>query len=147
MRVSLASLILAYGTRLCILRVVAIADGSSLYLTKLNTYMRRVDLLTSLVAPLVVSLLTTLLSYPSASLAHLVIACLTLGFEFLWISVVWNSFKELGMQEERRWSTRSTSPTSRSYANRSFIRRFKDGLLQQIQDIREFIQLPVFLSE
>lgn len=47
--------------------VTVIADGSSAHLTTINTYMRRIDLLCKLLAPLFVSLLTTAASYTFAA--------------------------------------------------------------------------------
>lgn len=47
--------------------ITVIADGSSAHLTTINTYMRRIDLLCKLLAPLFVSLLTSVASYPFAA--------------------------------------------------------------------------------
>jgi len=113
--------------------------------------MRRVDLLTALVAPLVVSLLTTLLSYPTAALLHLSLALITFIFEFMWISVVWKSFEQLAVHEERTSSNQRNASgmmhgTDPTISQPGWATRLKNGLLQQTNDMREFVRLPVFLS-
>jgi solute carrier family 40 (iron-regulated transporter), member 1 len=63
--------------------VTVIADGNSDHLTRLNTYLRRIDLLSKLVAPLFVSLLTTVVSYPFAIAFLLGFGIVSMVFEFL----------------------------------------------------------------
>ena len=63
--------------------VTVIADGSSHHLTRLNTYVRRIDLLSKLLAPLSVSLLTTVTSYPLSITILLGTAIFSMIFEFL----------------------------------------------------------------
>lgn len=60
-----------------------IAEGSSENLTKLNTYLRRIDLLSKLFAPLFVSLLTTVASYPFSVAFLLGFGVASMTFEFL----------------------------------------------------------------
>jgi hypothetical protein len=63
--------------------VTVIADGNSHHLTRLNTYIRRIDLLSKLLAPLFVSLLTTVTSYPLSITILLGVVILSMVFEFL----------------------------------------------------------------
>lgn len=69
-------------------------------LTRLNTYMRRIDLLCKLLAPLFVSLLTTTVSYPFAVAFGMGFAAATLAFELVWVQVVYNRFPVLARQDQ-----------------------------------------------
>lgn len=64
-------------------------------LTKLNTYIRRIDLLSKLLAPLFVSLLTTAASYTFSVAFVMGFAALTLLFELWWIQIVFKQFPSL----------------------------------------------------
>jgi iron-regulated transporter 1 len=66
--------------------VTVIAEGNSDHLTRLNTYIRRIDLLSKLLAPLFVSLLTTVSSYPLSVAVLLGFGMLGLIFEFICLS-------------------------------------------------------------
>ena len=66
-------------------------------LTRLNTYMRRIDLLCKLLAPLFVSLLTTTASYIFAVAFQMGLAAATLLFELFWIQVVFKYFPVLSV--------------------------------------------------
>lgn len=59
-----------------------IAQGSSPRLTRLNTYLRRIDLLAKLLAPLYVSLLTTAASFVFSAAFLLGFALVSMVFEF-----------------------------------------------------------------
>lgn len=63
--------------------VTTIAKGDGATLTRLNTYLRRVDLLSKLLAPLFVSLLTTAASYTFACAFLLGFAAGSMVFEFI----------------------------------------------------------------
>jgi solute carrier family 40 (iron-regulated transporter), member 1 len=63
--------------------VTIIADGDSEKLTRLNTYLRRIDLLSKLVAPLFVSLLTTVASYSFSAAFLLGFGIISMVFEFI----------------------------------------------------------------
>jgi iron-regulated transporter 1 len=127
-------------------RVVTISQGSHSVLTKLNTYLRRVDLLCKLLAPLFVSLLTTTISYPGAVAFYLGLAAVTLGLEQVLIRIIWNHFGILATEEKERFERKKQEETSVEDQPRRFV-RIKDGLQQQGKDVKEFVTLPVFLSK
>lgn len=80
--------------------VTSIAKGSSKRLTRLNAIMRRIDLLSKLVAPLFVSLLTTTLGYPLSCVVLLCISAFTTVFELSFIGIVFRRFTILGEEEQ-----------------------------------------------
>ncbi|GAA6020003.1 hypothetical protein JCM8202_004950 [Rhodotorula sphaerocarpa] len=77
--------------------VTTIAKGDGATLTRLNTYLRRVDLLSKLVAPLFVSLLTTAASYTFACAFLLGFAAGSMVFEFIWIDIVYRRLPVLAL--------------------------------------------------
>ncbi|KAH8924579.1 hypothetical protein BT69DRAFT_1280461 [Atractiella rhizophila] len=72
-----------------------IAGENSDALTKINTVLRRIDLISKLVAPLFVSLLTSTTGYRNAAIGLLAFQTGTLMTEFFWISVVYTKFPSL----------------------------------------------------
>ncbi|PPQ70664.1 hypothetical protein CVT24_000672 [Panaeolus cyanescens] len=75
--------------------VTTIAGTSDKVLTRLNLWIRRIDLGCKLVSPLFVGLLTSTIGN---SKTVIVLAAIAVGgflFEFLWTNVVWRSFEEL----------------------------------------------------
>ncbi|GAA6008465.1 hypothetical protein JCM10207_007121 [Rhodosporidiobolus poonsookiae] len=80
--------------------VTAIAKGDGAILTQLNTYLRRIDLLSKLLAPLFVSLLTTAASYTFAAAFLLGFAGASMVFEFIWIDIVYRRFPMLHPDRE-----------------------------------------------
>lgn len=115
-------------------------------LTTLNAYMRRIDLLTKLLAPLFTSLLTTAASYTFATSFLMAFAGATLVFEIFWIQVVYNSFPML--RESDRGNSEAISeveaedtaagPTKRQSAISKAFSAFRDW--------QEFSKMPVFAS-
>ncbi|KPV76171.1 uncharacterized protein RHOBADRAFT_34793 [Rhodotorula graminis WP1] len=75
--------------------VTCIAQGDGAKLTQLNTYLRRIDLLSKLLAPLFVSLLTTAASYTFAAAFLLGLAVGATIFEWTWINIVYRRFPML----------------------------------------------------
>ncbi|GAA5945807.1 hypothetical protein JCM10213_002736 [Rhodosporidiobolus nylandii] len=75
--------------------VTAIAKGDGAVLTRLNTHLRRIDLLSKLLAPLFVSLLTTAATYMFAAGFLLAFAAVTAVFEFFWINLVYRRIPAL----------------------------------------------------
>ncbi|PVG00035.1 hypothetical protein CPB86DRAFT_730384 [Serendipita vermifera] len=125
--------------------VVTISQGSHALLTKLNTYLRRVDLLCKLLAPLFVSLLTTTISYSGAVAFYLALAAVTLAAEQILVKVIWNHFGILAIEEKERHEKKKQQEVSSRDQQKRFM-GFKEGLHQQGKDVKEFITLPVFLS-
>lgn len=110
----------------------------------MNTYLRRVDLLCKLLAPLFVSLLTSTISYPVSVMIFLGIAIVTLVFELVWINVVWRRFHILSVEESRRPDVVQSSRDNGEL--RSPIRKFQRVIQQQVENFKELAGLPVFLS-
>jgi iron-regulated transporter 1 len=144
--------------------VLCIADGSDARLTKLNVWMRRTDLLCKLLAPLFVSLLTSVRSYLFAAAFLLGMSCFTSVLEFfcnlslprvtflfafaitltftlsLGIQVVYRAFPVLHVDEELK----SQQPAQPRQGPRRI--NLKKALHSSLADWREFLRLPVFLS-
>ncbi|CAO1622252.1 unnamed protein product [Parajaminaea phylloscopi] len=104
--------------------VTQIARGEERRLLRLNTILRRIDLLSKLLAPLFVSLLTSTLGNRLSSVVLVSVNCLSLVFEWVWINVVYSRFTELHPTAEAV----STRPQARfrddfvraTYSGRSF---------------------------
>ncbi|GAA5840724.1 hypothetical protein JCM5353_005745 [Sporobolomyces roseus] len=135
--------------------VTCIAQGDGAVLTKLNTYLRRIDLLSKLVAPLFVSLLTTAVSYTFAAAFLLGFAIVSLCFEFIWIEIVYRRLPILAdsprskPQSQADQAPTHSSPTSpRSFLSRInlFIERLKLRIVSEAKDWVIFIRAPVFFS-
>ncbi|CEQ41462.1 SPOSA6832_03178, partial [Sporobolomyces salmonicolor] len=129
--------------------VTTIAAGDGATLTKLNTYLRRIDLLSKLVAPLFVSLLTTAVSYVFAAAFLLGFALVSLCFEFIWIEIVYRRLPILVTADKG-----STRPPLPEHETRPSLRSRLIGLGQQLrrrivaegQDWVTFVKAPVFFS-
>ncbi|KZT10586.1 uncharacterized protein LAESUDRAFT_720920 [Laetiporus sulphureus 93-53] len=131
--------------------VTIIADGSSVHLTTINTYMRRIDLLCKLLAPLFVSLLTTTASYRFAASFLCGVEAVCMVFELLWIAVVYRRFPALSAAQAAKDAARSESPQRQQSAPNvsalhSFARRIRSYVLSGLSDWKEFVQHPIFLS-
>ncbi|KAI0334124.1 hypothetical protein GY45DRAFT_1270953 [Cubamyces sp. BRFM 1775] len=133
--------------------VTSIAAGSSAHLTTLNTYMRRIDLLCKLLAPLFVSLLTTAASYRFAAifLCGVEVACML--FELLWIEISYRRFPALREAQAAKEATRRVhardEQSSDSRASPLHVlawNRVMERLKSVLLDWREFAQYPIFLS-
>ncbi|KAG8996906.1 hypothetical protein FRB94_011006 [Tulasnella sp. JGI-2019a] len=135
--------------------VICIAEGHDGRLTTLNTILRRIDLVSKLLAPLFVSLWTTTVSYPF-SIAFLgVFGLLSMILELLWINIVYHRLPALARaqaekDEQQRIARVVAAPTEVSrqeslmrsrltQATRSFMRN-------QASDWREFTISSVFPS-
>ena len=153
---------------------VTMCQGDGASLTQLNTYvqlprsalfaelnsarrsyLRRVDLLTALLTPLFVSMLTTAVSYPFAVAFLLGFSLLTMALEVFWIQVVYRRIPVLASEEVSRTSTRREDREQHklAHAGMSMITRFAHhagaigpNLRSQAQDWAEFVRSPVFPS-
>ena len=125
--------------------VTTISDGSDVRLTRLNLWMRRIDLGCKLVAPLFVGLLTT----TGNALAVVVIGCIAiggLGFELLWINIVWKRFPILATSRQHG---QGQEPVERavppSTSKLSFhLKLLKNWITILYHDWTMFIHSPVF---
>ena len=124
-------------------------------LTRLNTYMRRIDLLCKLLAPLFVSLLSTAASYTFAVAFQMGFAAITLLFELWWIRVVFNHFPILAVHSNATSETLEIAASERpdgmspagiqdTASNKPT--KPRDRLLTIIADWKEFSCMPVFAS-
>ncbi|KAG8883840.1 hypothetical protein FRB98_002779 [Tulasnella sp. 332] len=135
-----------------------IAEGHDGRLTRLNTILRRIDLVSKLLAPLFVSLLTTTTSYPFSVAFLGGFGLVSMILEILWTATVYNRLSALARDQAQKderhrlhISVASSTETSRpehslrarmkraSQAIRSFMRT-------QASDWREFTISPVFPS-
>ncbi|KAJ7217326.1 Ferroporti-1 [Mycena pura] len=128
-----------------------ISEGSSSTLAKVNKYLRQINLLCKLLAPLFVSFLTVTFDSkdgtPSVSIAVLAsISALSMAFEMYWIQIVYSRFPVLAAEQlrtsERRASQQLPPPAAEPSSSLS-------GLLKRalnLKDWQEFVRLPVFLS-
>lgn len=116
--------------------MTTIADGDSDLLTRLNTSIRRIDLLSKLCAPLVVSLFTTVVGYPTATGILLAISLATAVTEYAWIGVVYSRFPTLHHQ----------LPTATAECEQAHRETWTQWLNRERDDWTEFARLPVFGS-
>ncbi|KDR76972.1 hypothetical protein GALMADRAFT_66616, partial [Galerina marginata CBS 339.88] len=124
--------------------VTTISEGSDARLTRLNLWMRRIDLGCKLVSPLFAGLLTSTVGNVPALIVVGCIALGGLGFELLWINVVWKRFPILATSRQR------TQPQERAVPSSSKIFRhllpLKNWATISYQDWNMFIHSPVFPS-
>lgn len=129
---------------------------------------RRIDLLSKLVAPLFVSLLTATAGYSTSAIIMLSISGLTCIFELIWIKTVYLRFPELAAHENKIAKERSEQskaattllaqsgyPPSRGFLPREGIKGAakhgasltKSWAKGQASDWNEFARMPIFISE
>lgn len=116
-------------------------------LTTLNAYMRRIDLLTKLLAPLFTSLLTTVASYTFATTFLMGFAGTTLLFEIFWVQVVYRTFPILqqsdrGVPEPMEAVDLETPSATAPETQKAF----SHHLFSTFRDWQEFSKMPVFAS-
>lgn len=130
--------------------VTAIANGQAQTLTKLNTIIRRIDLLSKLLSPLFVSLLTSTTSNRLSAVILLAINCVTCVFEWLWIGVVYKRFTALKEDEQVERARRQIRRSSRPPQQRLDTASVTYGAIQKTmlatarfkRDAKEFLRLP-----
>lgn len=116
-------------------RVLIVSQGDAEQLTRFNTWNRRVFLCCKLLAPLIVSTLTTATStskgsggYRLTAVVLLSVSLVTCATELVWIGVVWRAFPVLHSSVDEQ-----TPKSSEESAGSAW-------------DLLEFARLPVFLS-
>lgn len=143
--------------------VTSISQGSSRRLTRLNAIMRRIDLLSKLLVPLFVSLLTTVTNYGNSCIILLVISAGTTFFELYFIGIVFHRFSILGLEESRHQEEKkrieqspqseinSTYPPRRNLTVKESLwttrRLITVWSREQYLDWKTFIAMPIFISE
>lgn len=113
-------------------------------LTTLNAYMRRIDLLTKLLAPLFTSLLTTAASYTFATAFLMGFAGVTLVFEIFWIQVVYRCFPSLLETDREPASSAEEAMAPSEPPTR--LSTIQNKAFSTFRDWKEFSQMPVFAS-
>ncbi|KAK4050131.1 hypothetical protein OIV83_003702 [Microbotryomycetes sp. JL201] len=100
--------------------ITSIAQGDSVTLTTLNAWLRRIDLVTKLVAPLVMSALSAGVSYPFSIAFMLGYSVASFAFQMwcgldtlFWIAIVWQRCPVLGIDEKNRLAARQAARTAR----------------------------------
>ncbi|EJU04237.1 hypothetical protein DACRYDRAFT_114607 [Dacryopinax primogenitus] len=120
--------------------VTTISSGSPASLTRLNAFLRRIDLLCKLLAPLFVSFLT--LQSNSVSIMVLMgISFVTMFFEFVWIQTVHNEFPALVSEQAKRLAIQAQATPPSTRWSISALRR---ALKQLLIDWKDFQRTPVF---
>ncbi|KAL5636359.1 hypothetical protein ACGC1H_000355 [Rhizoctonia solani] len=115
-------------------------DHADRVLLKLNTTLRRIDLVCKLVAPLFVSLLTSTIGYTYSAVVLLSISLGTAIFEIIFVGVTYKRFPVLaiprppGEETSMKWSINGVGKAAGDWGQ------------QQLKDWIEFIRHPIFLS-
>ena len=126
--------------------VTIIAKGSSKRLTRVNAHMRRIDLLSKLLAPLFVSALTAL-NHRDSAIILMSICGATLLFELVFTPIVFRRFPELIIAEKQA----SDRVEIRGRLAQDKRRPLKDTLrafgARFVGDWSEFAVMPIFVSE
>ncbi|BGO90469.1 hypothetical protein NBRC10512_006745 [Rhodotorula toruloides] len=129
--------------------VTIIARGDSNQLTRLNTFLRRIDLLSKLLAPLFVSLLTTAASYTFAAAFLLGFAAGSMVFEFIWIEIVYRRLPVLAGAPTKA-TIAATGEDITALPNDAMpprpLLRLKTRLVAEIQNWLTFVRAPIFFS-
>ncbi|CUA68909.1 Thiamine thiazole synthase [Rhizoctonia solani] len=115
-------------------------DHADRVLLKLNTTLRRIDLICKLVAPLFVSSLTSTVGYMHSAIVLLSISLGTAVFEIVFVGITYKRFPALAISRPPREET----PVKRSVTGIG--KAIRDWGEQQVQDWNEFIRHPIFLS-
>ncbi|KAE8221394.1 hypothetical protein CF319_g5243 [Tilletia indica] len=144
--------------------VTLIARSDEGRLVRLNAIMRRIDLLSKLLAPLAVSLLTSVTSYPISIVVLLCITVVTAIFEWIWIEVVYKRFPELSQWEHRERENIDEADGTSTAADNSLTpnamsvedpphakgfnlrRAISRWAWEQWQDWSQFAKMPIFIS-
>ncbi|UZJ55405.1 hypothetical protein CBS101457_004725 [Exobasidium rhododendri] len=142
--------------------VTSISEGSPRRLVRLNAIMRRIDLLSKLLAPLFVSLLTSVTSYAKSCIILLALNSASSLFELYFIGIVYRRFIVLGKEEarhriekqEREQQGTTINNDTETYPPRvglASITRLQGSILhtwlkEQYMDWRTFMNMPIFIS-
>ncbi|ORY33734.1 Ferroporti-1 [Naematelia encephala] len=128
--------------------ITTIARGDPSHLTVLNTWMRRIDLLSKLLSPLFVSLLTTFTGYIWATTTLLVLSLATLVLEYWWIQVVYRGFPVLAHPEDDTadHDGSSVGQEDRTPIPKSIMDKAAAWARRERSDWAEFTRLPIFHS-
>ncbi|KAL9933700.1 hypothetical protein V8E36_007358 [Tilletia maclaganii] len=146
--------------------VTLIARSEESSLIRLNAIMRRIDLLSKLLAPLFVSLLTSVAGYSTSSIILLAVTAATALFETIWLRIVFDRFPQLADWQQDVADKATQAEQSQTVVNTADISlattafaRFEDdkhqkgaftalrrGGRQEVDDWRRFAKMPIFIS-
>ncbi|CAE7229012.1 unnamed protein product [Rhizoctonia solani] len=115
-------------------------DHADQVLLKLNTTLRRIDLICKLVAPLFVSLLTSTIGYMHSAIVLLSMSLGTAIFEIMFVGITYKRFPVLAIPR----SPREEMPMKWSVTGVG--NAFQNWIQQQVKEWGEFIRHPIFLS-
>lgn len=134
------------GMNVCIERdwVMTVAGDDDYALVRLNTALRRIDLICKLTAPLFVSLLTATVKYKTSVVILLGFGLLSMPFEFLFVKVVYERFPALSGPRPAR--ARIDGPDHARSRRILFFTSSVDWVLQQVKDWKEFTRHPIFIT-
>ncbi|CAK5272924.1 unnamed protein product [Mycena citricolor] len=130
-----------------------ISDESSVQLGQLNTYMRQINLLSKLLAPLFVSFLTVNYDRDGDAandhslvsvFALMALTVVTAVFELHWIRIVYDSFPSLEAEQQRKYAVSAASVIETS--SPSSAHGSPPSSMTHSAAWQEFVRLPVFLS-
>ncbi|KII95449.1 hypothetical protein PLICRDRAFT_48408 [Plicaturopsis crispa FD-325 SS-3] len=135
----------------------SIAEGNDARLTKINTVLRRIDLLSKLLAPLFVSLLTTVVSYTFSAAFFAGFSVVTMVFEFIWIDIVYQRMRSLSRDDAARAAVLadlrldSRRPPGRhpalfTLSKEAMLKKCRLFVTAQANDWTEFVRSPIFPS-
>jgi len=121
--------------------VTTIAGNSEARLTRLNLWMRRIDLGCKLIAPLFTGLLAGTVGNTITIIICGCIALGGLGFELVWINIVWKRFPELHSARTPLEVNVPKQPCSKNV-----FRPIQEWANTSYKDWHSFINSPVFPS-
>ncbi|GAB1519499.1 hypothetical protein RhiTH_002567 [Rhizoctonia solani] len=116
-------------------------DHADRVLLELNTTLRRIDLISKLVAPLFVSLLTSTIGYMLSAVVLLSMSLATAIFEILFVGITYKRFPILAVPRPLYTDV----PIKLSV--KGIIQEARAWIKHQVLDWNEFIHHPIFLSE
>ncbi|SJK98822.1 uncharacterized protein ARMOST_02091 [Armillaria ostoyae] len=116
-----------------------IGEGDTVRLMKINTWLRRIDLICKLISPLFVSMLTTAVSYRFAAAFLCGMAVVTVSIEIPLSHIVYNIFPALESEYQQRL-VNTRGPDQKRHNQRWIDPR------STFRDWQEFSHLPVFYS-
>jgi iron-regulated transporter 1 len=122
-------------------------DRTDRTLLRLNTTLRRIDLICKLVAPLFVSLLTSTIGYRLSAAVLLGMGVVAAAFEAIFVGVVYAKFPVLALPRPRVELMRGIEEDSVRIELGDVVVGGRKWIIQQAKDWNEFIRHPIFLSE
>ncbi|KAK0458031.1 iron transporter [Desarmillaria tabescens] len=121
-----------------------IGEGDTVRLMRINTWLRRIDLICKLISPLFVSMLTTAVSYRFAAAFLCGMAVTTASIEIPLSHVVYKMFPALESEYQQRMAN-SRDADQKSHNQKFSFKRWIDPR-PTFRDWQEFSHFPVFYN-